>query len=206
MLRELRHSFPKLTVSLREGYHPQVISWLQQQDIDLSIGLLGGTPPPGIQSLPLFELPLALLVPTDSPLQSAAELWRQDRIEHTLITVPSNEPIRRAFQEGLAQRKVDWLGGIEVSSVEMVQIYVAAGYGIGVTVQLPELKLHPEVRSLPLPDFKHVTFGVLWQGRRTPILDGLIRILEQRANQLAGKTPVVARVAPVSRRMVRKRK
>ncbi len=194
MLQTMRKTFPKLTVSLREGYHPQVITWLQQQDIDLSIGLLGGTSAQGIQALPLFELPLVLLLPKDSPLQSAAELWQQDRIEQALITVPSNEPIRRAFQEGLARHKVDWLGGIEVSSVEMVQIYVAHGYGIGVTVHLPELKLHPDVRVLPLPDFKPVTFGVLWQGRRTPILDGLIRILEQRASQLTKNAAPPTRV------------
>lgn len=194
MLQTLRKSFPKLTVSLREGYHPQVITWLQHQDIDVSIGLLGGTPPPGIQALPLFELPLALLVPKDSPLQSAAELWQQDRIEPALITVPSNEPIRRAFQDGLAKHKVDWGGGIEVSSVEMVQNYVAHGYGIGVTVHLPDLELHSAVRVLPLPDFQRVTFGVLWQGRRTPILEGLIRILEQQAIQLAKKS------APPTRR------
>lgn len=190
MLQELRQSFPKLKVSLREGYHPQVITWLQDQEIDLSIGLLGGATPSGIRALPLFELPLALLVPKQSKLKSAADLWQRDRIEQSLITVPSNEPMRRAFEEGLAKRKVDWIGGIEVSSVEMVQIYVAHGYGIGVTVHLPELKLHPDVRVLPLADFSRVTFGVLWQGRRTAILDGLIQILERRAKQLAGKALV----------------
>jgi DNA-binding transcriptional LysR family regulator len=187
MLQELRKSFPKLKVSLREGYHPQVVTWLQQQEIDISIGLLGGSPPNGIHAAPLFELPLALLVPQNSKLKSADELWRRDRIEEALITVPSNEPIRRAFQEGLAKRKVDWGGGIEVSSVEMVQIYVAHGYGIGVTVHLPELDLHAKVRAIPLLDFKRVTFGVLWQGRRTAILEGLIRILEQRARSLLAK-------------------
>lgn len=205
MLQTLRKSFPKLTVSLREGYHPQVITWLQTQDIDVSIGLIGGTPPPGIQALPLFELPLALLVPKDSPLQSAAELWQQDRIEPSLITVPSNEPIRRAFQEGLAKRKVDWHGGIEVSSVEMVQIYVAHGYGIGVTVHLPELKLHPDVRALPLPDFKTVTFGILTQGRHTPVLNGLIQMLEQRAAELTRKASVSPKLPP-AKKVVRRSK
>lgn len=188
MLQELRSSFSKLKVSLREGYHPQVVTWLQQQEIDMSIGLLGGQPPNGIQSLPLFELPLALLVPKKSKLKSADELWQRDRIEQSLITVPSNEPIRRAFQEGLTKRKVDWLGGIEVSSVEMVQIYVAHGYGIGVTVHLPELQLHSEVRVLPLPDFKRVTFGVLWQGRKSPVLAGLVQILERKARELSHST------------------
>lgn len=184
MLQELKQKFSKLKVSLREGYHPQVLSWLLGQEIDLSVGLLGGKPPSGIEAQPMFELPLALLVPRASKLKSAAELWERDRIAESLITVPSNEPIRRAFQEGLAQRKVDWLGGIEVSSVEMVQIYVAHGYGIGVTVYLPELKLQPEVRALPLLDFPRVTFGVLWQGRQSPVVQGLIGLLEREAKRL----------------------
>ena len=187
MLQDLRKSFPKLKVSLREGYHPQVEAWLQAQELDLSVGLLGGKPPAGINARPLFELPLALLVPKASKLKTADDLWQRDRIEESLITVPSNEPIRRAFQDGLAKRKVDWPSGIEVSSVEMVQIYAAHGYGIGVSVYLPELKVHPEVRVLPLLDFPRVTFGVLWQGRPTPVLLGLISLLERAAKTLTTK-------------------
>ncbi len=187
VLQELRQKFPKLKVTLREGYHPQVVTWLVQQEIDMSVGLLGGKPPGGIQAIPMFELPLVLLVPKSSKLKSADELWKRDRIEESLITVPSNEPIRRAFQEGLAQRKVDWIGGIEVSSVEMVQTYVANGYGFGVTVHLPQLKLNPEVRVLPLVGFERLTFGVLWQGRRTVVLDGMIQLVERTAKEVAGR-------------------
>ncbi|MFO1512813.1 MAG: LysR family transcriptional regulator [Verrucomicrobiota bacterium] len=185
MLQDLRTKFPKLKVTLREGYHPQVLTWLLDQDIDLSIGLLGGgKPPAGVNAMPLFKLPLVLLVPKTSKLESAEELWQQDRIEPSLITVPSNEPIRRAFQDGLTQRGMDWLGSVEVSSVEMMQTYVANGYGFGVTVHLPRLKLHPKVRPIPLEGFDELTFGVLWQGRRTPVLDALFKILERTAQEL----------------------
>lgn len=184
MLQELRNKFPKLKVTLREGYHPQVVTWLAQQEIDLSIGLLGGKPPTGINAIPLFKMPLVLLVPKTSRLASAEELWQQDRIEESLITVPSNEPIRRAFQEGLAKKGVVWPGGIEVSSVEMVQTYVANGYGIGVTVDVPKLKLHPKVRPLTLPGFDEVTFGALWQGRRTAVLEAMFKILERQVETL----------------------
>lgn len=189
MLVELKKTFPKLKVSLREAYDPQVVALLQGQEIDMSIGLLGSKPPAGIQALPMFELPLALLVPKTSKLKSAEELWKRDRIEESLITVPSNEPMRRAFQAGLTKRKVDWISGIEVSSVEMVQNYVAYGYGIGVTVHLPELKLHPDVRVLPLAGFDSVTFGVLWQGRKTAVLAGMIQILERKAREVSRAKP-----------------
>jgi len=184
MLRELRGKFPRLKVSLREGYHPQVVTWLAQQEIDLSIGLLGGKSPAGIHSVPLLKMPLQLLVPRASPLTDAAELWQRDRIDDSLITVPTNEPIRRAFQDGLTRRGVTWPVGIEVSSVEMVQTYVANGYGIGVAVAVPGQKLHPKVKSLPLAEFGPLTLGVLWQGRRTPVLDSLLAILEKTAESL----------------------
>ncbi len=184
MLQELRGQFSKLKVTLREGYHPQVITWLLEQEIDLSIGLLGGKPPAGVNAIPLFKLPLVLLAPKNSKLKSADELWQRDRIEEALITVPSNEPIRRAFQDGLSRRGVDWLGGIEVSSVEMMQTYVANGYGFGVTVHLPRFKLLPKVRPVPLDDFDELTFGMLWQGRRTPVLETMFKIIERTAQGL----------------------
>jgi DNA-binding transcriptional LysR family regulator len=184
ILQDLGKQFPKLKVSLREGYHPEVISWLQQQEIDVSVGLLGGKPPNGINVTPMFKLPLVLLLPEKSKLESAQELWKRDRIEETLITVPSNQPICRAFEEGLAKLKVDWFSGIEVSTVEMVQAYVANGYGIGVTVGVPKLKNHPRVRLLPLEGFAPVTFGVLWQGRKTVLLDAFLRSVERAARGL----------------------
>ncbi|MBE0543577.1 MAG: LysR family transcriptional regulator [Verrucomicrobia bacterium] len=188
MLQELQQDFPKLKVTLREGYDPEVINWLQQQEIDLAVCLLGARPPAGINVIPMFKMPLVLLVPKRSKLASAQELWQRDRIEDSLITVPSNEPIRRAFQEGLARLKVDWFSGIEVSTVEMVQTYVANGYGIGVTVRVPKMKYHPQVRLLPLEGFEAVTFGVLWQGRRTVLLEALFKILEKAARaQMAGE-------------------
>jgi DNA-binding transcriptional LysR family regulator len=186
LLQEARRSFPNLKVTLREAYHPQVLTWLEQQDIDLSIGLLGnGKLPNNIHACPMLKLPLVLLVPKSSKLKSADELWQQDRIRETLITAPSNQPICRAFQEGLARRKVDWFSGIEVSTVDLVQTYVANGYGIGVTVGVPRSRHNPQVRVLVLDDFPATSFGVLWQGQRTPLLDMMINLVERAASALA---------------------
>src|SRR5215831_1469947 len=54
VLQETRQQFPKLRVTLREGYYPAVLNWLEQSDIDVSLGLLGGKPPSGIHAVPLF--------------------------------------------------------------------------------------------------------------------------------------------------------
>ena len=184
ILQGLRGRFPKLKVTLREGYHPAVLTWLQQLEVDVSVGLLGSKPPTGISSLPMFRLPLVLLVAKASKLKSAEELWSRDRIEDTLIMAPSNEPISRAFQEGLAKLKVDWFAGIEVSTLELVQTYVQNGYGIGLSVAIPKTKVPPQVRVLPLTGFSPVTFGVLWQGRRAPVVNGLIEEVQASVHRL----------------------
>jgi len=184
IFQELRKQFPKLKVTLREGYHPEVVTWLQQQEIDVSVGLIGNKPPPNINALPLFKLPLVLLVSKTSRLKSASELWQRDPIEESLITVPSNEYITRAFQAGLAKLDVDWFSRIEVSSVEIVQTYVANGYGIGVTVKAPKMKFHPQVRLLPLDGFEPVQLGALWQGGKNPLLDAFLKIVQATARDL----------------------
>lgn len=184
VLQELGRQFPRLKVTLKEGYHPQTLEWFQSQQIDVAIGLLGGKPAAGLSALPMFHLPPVLLVPKSSRLKSADELWKQDRISETLITVPSNQPICRALQEGLTERNVDWFSGIEVSTVDLVQTYVANGYGYGVTVGIPKTKWHPDVRMLPLKGFPLTTFGVVWQGRKTPVLESLMAIVEKTARRI----------------------
>ncbi len=196
MIQQTRRQFPKLKVTLREAYYPEVVKWLEQREIDLCLGLLGGKPPNGIHTLPLFDLPLVLLVPHDSKIQSAAELWKQDHIEEKLITTPSNQVICRAFQEGLAKHKVDWFSGIEVSTVALVETYVAKGYGIGVTVGVPTRRYHPHVRVLPLDDFPKTTFGVLWQGFRTPVLDHFLKVVEQAAKREMSVSPQTPPASP----------
>ena len=185
VLLALRRRFPKLKVSLREGYHPQLVAWLEKRELDVALTLLDGKPPPGITAQPLLKLPMVLLVPKNSKRQSADELWQEDRINEPLVSVPANEPMCRSFQRGLARRKVDWLPGIEVSTVDLVQTYVINGYGIGLAVAVPGMKYHSRIRFLPLEGFDPIDFGVLWQGKVTPILEACLEAIHEAARDLS---------------------
>jgi DNA-binding transcriptional LysR family regulator len=186
LLLRMRTQFPKFKVTLRDGYHPQLESWLQRQELDLAVTLLDGKPPSGANGLPLLSLPLVLLVPKSSRLKSADELWSLDRIEDPLVSLPANEAICRSFQRGLVKRKVDWFPSIEVSALALVETYVANGNGIGLSVALPQARVHPQLRALPLEDFDPVTLGVLWQGQPTPIMEAFLRSIQEAAKILAG--------------------
>ena len=184
VLDVMRRKFPKLKLSLREGYQPQLLAWLEKKELDLAITLLDGKVGAGIKSLPLFDLPLILVVPSDSPIKSAEELWKQDRIGQPLISLPINEPIYKNFQEGLARLKVDWFTSIEVSTVQLVECYVSKGYGVGLSIAVPNAKPSKTLRALPLEGFEPVSFGVLWTGKPSPIVQGLLDSIQALARSL----------------------
>ena len=183
-LQNLKKKFPSLKVTLRSGYLPEIESWFQKQEIDFAVTLLDGKPPVGLNSMPLVKLPLGLLVPKTSRLRSADELWKRDRIEDTLISLPANESIARNFQEGLAKLGVDWFPGIEVSSLDVLEAYVRNGYGLGLTVIVPKVAPSEGARLLPLQDFAPVTFGALWQGKLVPMTQAFLSELQERAKLL----------------------
>ena len=183
VLGAVREKIPSLKITLRQGYQPQLESWLEKRELDLAITLLDARSQPGFQALPLFKLPLVLLVPKSSKIQDAKHLWAQDRIEQTLISLPTNEAIYKNFQKGLAALGVDWFPGIEVSTVELVESYVANGYGFGLSVVVPNAKPRRDIRLLPLESFEPVTFGVLWQERKTPVLDAFLNAIKSVARE-----------------------
>lgn len=187
LLRNVRAKFPKLRFTLREGIQSQIADWIARQEIDLGVTALEGKPPPGIKSQQLLEVPLVLLVSRDSKITSAAELWKRDRISETLIALPPNQTVTRLFQQMLARRKVDWPVGIEVNSLDLVETYVASGFGIGVSVAVPKVELPRGLRALPLADFPPVIFGVLWQRRLSPLGQMLLGELQRRAAAVADK-------------------
>ncbi len=184
LLLSTRKKFPHLKLTLREGYQPELETMLQNQEIDLAVTVLEKKIPPGMQSRAMLELPLALLVPKDSPFRGADELWKRDPIEEALICLPASEVICKHFQQGLQKLGIDWFPRIEVSSVDLIEAYVSNGFGIGLTVSIPKTKMSPKVRALPLPGFTPVSLGVLWQGKPSPVMQLLLDEFQKRAQEL----------------------
>jgi DNA-binding transcriptional LysR family regulator len=99
--------------------------------------------------------------------------------------MPSAEAICKHFQQGLSKLGVDWFPSIEVSSIDLIEAYVANGFGIGLSVQVPDAKLSANVRVVPLPDFTPVIMGALWRGRPSALLQSFLDELLRRGKDLA---------------------
>ncbi|HEX3717148.1 MAG TPA: LysR family transcriptional regulator [Verrucomicrobiae bacterium] len=181
--------FKGLKLSLRDGYPAQLEDLLQRDEIDLAVTLIEKKTQPGIHSLTFLELPPVLLVEKTSAVNSAEELWGRDKIVEPLICLPPSESPSREFLQELQKRGVDWFPGIEASSVDLVEAYVASGLGIGVSVAIPGKTFAAGLRALPLSGFAPVVIGALWRGHKTPLIEAFLAETQRRAKALAGNTP-----------------
>jgi len=180
----VRKRFPNLKISLREGYPQDFENMLQKGELDMAVTAIEKKPAQGLHSLTLLTLPLVLLVPKNSPITSAEQLWKQDKIAEPLISLPTAEALAKNFQQGLSRLGVDWFPSLEVSSVDLMATYVAGGFGIGVSVQVPKAPLLPSVRAIPLPNFAPVNFGVMWRGKVSALLQAFLDEMQLRAKRL----------------------
>lgn len=195
IIQRIRHQFPSTKMVLRSGYQPDLVQWMQKQELDLALTLLDKNIPASFQSLPIIRLPLVLMVNRKNKLRNLDELWAKKRIAEPLLCLPPNEMICRNFQEGLRSRGVEWKVTIELSSLELIEAYVENEYGFGVGLELPGRKFSRRVRVFPLDGFPQADFGLIWQGKLTPFLKALMQETQRRAH-LLGKTPDAAPLDP----------
>jgi DNA-binding transcriptional LysR family regulator len=205
IIERVRTKYPNMRVSLRQGYQPELEVWLKADELDMAVTLLQCKVPQGLRATTLMEVPLILLVPKKSRIKSAEELWEQERITESLISLPANEAIVKTFQDGLRRREVEWPIGMEVSSLALIESYVENGYGIGLSVLPPLRKISSQIRVLPLPGFETVMLGVLWRGNLNPVTDAFLGAMQDRVQQLLKATnggpaelPALAAVRAVS--------
>ena len=164
LLRTMKKRKPELSFSLFSGRLNQIEAKLLTQEIDLGIAPLEGRRPEGIQQRELLRLTMSLLVSKSSKLRSAETLWKRDRIDEPLISLPADEPTCRRFQQEIQKRRVEWFSGLELDSQELIARYVAEGFGIGLILLPPGAPAPAGTRALPLTDFPQVSYGALWLG------------------------------------------
>lgn len=183
LFRSVQAKFKGLKMSLREGFPGPLEELLQRGEIDLAITVLERKPPAGLRSLALLELPLVLLVGKGSPVKSVEELWKRDKIEETLITLPQAEAMCKSFLKKLGEMGVDWFPGIETTSIDLIEAYVAGDLGMGLSVAVPKKALPPGVREIALKGFPPVVIGALWRGKKSPLIEMFLSEAQKRAKR-----------------------
>ncbi len=169
LMARMRKRVPQFHFVLMNGRQNEIEAQLLAQEIDLGLTLVTEKPAVGMNSRELQRLSMILLVPEKSRIKKAADVLSLDRITLPLITLGAREALSRVFIEELRQRGVDWLPSLELGGLDLIGRYVAEGFGIGLSLEVPRIPLPPGVRSVVLEDFPTIPFNALWMGRLTPL-------------------------------------
>ncbi len=185
VIESIRRQFPGLNMILRALNQPELIDSLEQDELDVVISLIPDNLSPSVRAVEIIALPLVLLTLKASKIKSATALWGSGRIQEPLISLGPNELICQRFQQMLTKIGVSWLPKIEMDSLDLIEKYVEAGYGLGLSVRLPEKKLSSKIRAIELPDLPPVKLGVLYRGESGPEYKVRRTFLEEVRKQAA---------------------
>jgi DNA-binding transcriptional LysR family regulator len=185
VLRELRQRYPRMKLTLRAGQQPQVWNWLERHELDLAITLLEEKSAPGLTQVPLLELPVIFLVAKGSPYRTDEDILgavAAGTPMDTLVTLTPGELAPRRFRDLLEHRGLDWPPGIEVTDLELVDVYVRSGFGIGLTLDVPGKVFPKDVRKIAIASIPPLKLGAVWHGQPTVVMQALIDSLKARAS------------------------
>lgn len=183
LLKSLRERFPGLHFTLKPLRTERLVADLLGQEYDVGIAPVQKIPD-GIECRELISVPVALVAPRRAKITAAEQLWKLDRIAEPLITGSVDGSIYRHFQAELLRRKIDWFPSLMLNSQETICQYVAEGFGFGLILVEPGIKLPAGVRMLALDGFPPLTFGLYWTGLLSPLHQAFLEEAERLAKLL----------------------
>ncbi|HEX8312366.1 MAG TPA: LysR family transcriptional regulator [Chthoniobacteraceae bacterium] len=185
VLKQLANAIPELRLTLREAAQTEAERMLREHEIDLAVALLERKPAGGLRSEALLQLPMVLLVAANAPFRTAAEVLRSGAAGTLpLISPPSGEFLPREFQAELQRRELSWPARVEASGLELIDVYVAEGFGAGISLDIPGFARLAGVRVLPLRGFPRLSFCALWSGRLPALAARFLELARVRAREL----------------------
>lgn len=179
VIARLRKHEPQLELSLVDAVRQRTFELLENEEVDLAIVELEGKPPVGTRSTILASLPQVLLLPPGvaRPKGGLARLIETQ----PLIRPPADTTVARLFSQGLAKQGLAWPSRIEVSTIDLVQAYVAKGFGCGLSIQVPGVPFPENVGVMTLPGFPKLVIAALWKGTIHPLAKTVIDDLKTQA-------------------------
>ncbi|BCX47835.1 lysR family transcriptional regulator [Haloferula helveola] len=181
VLEAVRKDCPELELSLFDADQRTIHGRLEREEVDLAIAELEDKPPSGTHSELLITMPLVLLVPV--AWKRAGLGLEELAASKPLIRPADDTSMSRLFAKGLSRAGIHWPSRIEVSTLELVEAYVARGFGAGLSVMVPGVKLPKGVAAVALDGFPELKIAGLWRGKLGPLAEKVLGALKERARR-----------------------
>ena len=184
LLHELHGRFPRLKARLFERSQREAIELLEQGQADLAVTVRETSLPSHFSSRDLIRLPMVLLAPRTLPKRTCLDDFWSGKAKMPLVSLPGDEVLTKQFFGELSRRGGAWPVSIEASGIDLVANYVAHGMGIGLSVRVPEGKLPPGVKIVPLDGFPDIVVAAFWRGELADPCSTFLELLTARAESI----------------------
>ena len=181
---DYKRRLPGFRLTLHDTNQAAAEELLRKHEIDLAITELEGKPARPIQSCVLVRLPLVLVVPEKAAFRTMSDFFQKESAPQSLISLPSGEVISKHFHAGLRKLRLAWPPKIEVSSLELIDLYASLGFGVGLSIAVPGAKKKKGLRVLPLRNFAPLTIAALWMSEPSSLAATFLGEIKNLATNL----------------------
>ncbi|WP_353625870.1 LysR family transcriptional regulator [Bacillus sp. JCM 19041] len=121
--------YPRVNVSIHIESSRKLIEMVQEGQVDLAIGTAPDTLS-AVHFLPLFEEPIAILIPTIHALSKEEEVNLSQLEDEQILITTAACPFRRNLEKQMIDQGLRPSYRMEISNMLALKHYVQAGYGI----------------------------------------------------------------------------
>jgi len=193
VLEQLKLDHSELQLTLWEVEPSDVHSQLTGQQADIAVTVMHDRMSDGLRAEELLSVPLCLLVPSSCKVKKFEDLLEDNPYGEgkvgriPLVGLPTNEALCQIFNDGLNKHGVDWQSSMQVNSLDVMQKYVARGFGAGVSVMIPGVEPAEGCDVIELKNFEPLVIGAIYQGSLKPLAAAFLEKAKSLASQLVGK-------------------
>ena len=133
---KLRHTYPKVNLSMHQGTPDQVARMLMEEVAEIGMATESLANYDELVTLPCYEWQHMLVLPADHPLSRRAKLTLEDIAAEPLITYHPTFTGRTRIDQAFDKRKLTPRIALEAIDSDVIKTYVRLGMGLGIAAEM----------------------------------------------------------------------
>lgn len=156
IIKSFQHDYPNIRIKLMEGIRQEVVSWLEEQKIDL--GFMSYQPGMKFDWIPLRDDPMIAVLPLDHPLakEKAYPLKNCESENFIMPACGSDFDVVELFRNAKISPKIRYETFENYAALSMIE----CGLGMSVMNELVTKGRICNVIKLPLEPEEHISLGI----------------------------------------------
>lgn len=131
-LSAFHRAHPGVEITLVEDNSEQLIDLIRAGNVDMALIGAAGSPPDGLESLPLISEPIVAVVPFDHPLAGLSRTTLESVTAYPVVSLPAGTGIRSVFDQTCSRQGVRPNIALHASAPAAVAGLALRGLGVGI--------------------------------------------------------------------------